>query len=205
MSSIPFQAFTYKFPTLVNKLVTHIAASLPYNPKTSDAAIPQPPILKCEAIWDTGAEASVITKEYAAKLGLTPISKKMVYGVGDPKVQNVYLINIYLPNNVVVHHVEVTECEMLLGGYAILVGMDIIRLGDFSVTNDGFTMLSFRMPSVRHVDYVEKYNREREQQGIQAQRAAMRLGYKEAKARKKLARKQSENAVTLTLPPPPSP
>lgn len=39
----------------------------------------------------------------------------------------------------------------------ILIGMDIITLGDFAVTNyEGVTKLSFRVPSQRHIDFVEE-------------------------------------------------
>ena len=46
-------------------------------------------------------------------------------------------------------------------GIDCLLGMDIISLGDFSITNfEGKTWLSFRIPSQHKVDFVEKVNNE---------------------------------------------
>ena len=39
----------------------------------------------------------------------------------------------------------------------LLIGMDIIRFGDFSVTtNNGKTIFSFRTPSIKHIDFVKE-------------------------------------------------
>jgi hypothetical protein len=47
-----------------------------------------------------------------------------------------------------------SQCDLLLE-------MDVITLGDFSVTNyDNKTLYSFRTPSVCHVDFVKQYNDE---------------------------------------------
>ena len=44
----------------------------------------------------------------------------------------------------------------VLEGCDLLIGMDIINLGDFAITNkDGVTMLSFIMPSLNHIDFVK--------------------------------------------------
>ncbi len=50
--------------------------------------------------------------------------------------------------------VEVTEGN--LTGCDVLIGMDIINLGDFALTNlDDVTVLSFQMPSANHIDFVK--------------------------------------------------
>ena len=41
----------------------------------------------------------------------------------------------------------------------VLIGMDLISQGDFSVTNKGgSTVFSFRVPSQVHTDYVKEHN-----------------------------------------------
>ena len=41
----------------------------------------------------------------------------------------------------------------------VLIGMDIIRHGDFSITNtNSATTFSFRIPSVAEIDYVQESN-----------------------------------------------
>ena len=66
---------------------------------------------------------------------------------------SLYMMDIILPNHVRINNVSVFvldlyECDLL-------IGMDIIRFGDFSVTNhSGQTQFSFRIPSIKHVDFV---------------------------------------------------
>ena len=78
-----------------------------------------------------------------------------VHGVHGPKQTETYLVNIALPNSVVFMSVRVTKGNIL--GADILIGMDIIKEGDFSVTNcEGHTKFSYRTPSIEHIDYAEQ-------------------------------------------------
>lgn len=66
-----------------------------------------------------------------------------------------YLVNIFLPNKVMFTGVRVTKGAF--PGADVLIGMDIIAAGDFSVTNcDGTTTFSYRHPSIKHIDYVKE-------------------------------------------------
>jgi len=66
-------------------------------------------------------------------------------------------VDILLPNNVAIPNVHVTEA-LNLGEYDILIGMDIITIGDFSITNaNKMTVFSFRIPPYyKHTDYVKE-------------------------------------------------
>jgi hypothetical protein len=65
------------------------------------------------AIWDTGATHSAITKKVADNLNLKPTGIAEVrYGDGKAST-NTYLVNITLPNNVMVPHVRVTETQLI--------------------------------------------------------------------------------------------
>ena len=112
-------------------------------------------------IWDTGATGSVITKSTANALGLTPITKTFVNGVHGSKEVNVYYVNITLNNDQITLNSLVTECEELSNDQSagMLIGMNVISLGDFSITNfDGKTVMSFRRPSLGIVDFVKEIN-----------------------------------------------
>ena len=112
-------------------------------------------------IWDTGATGSVITKSTAAALGLTPVTKTFVNGVHGRKEVNVYFVNITLNNDQITLNCTVTECEELSNDQSagMLIGMNVISLGDFSITNfDGKTVMSFRRPSLGTVDFVNEIN-----------------------------------------------
>jgi predicted aspartyl protease len=112
-------------------------------------------LVEAKAIWDTGASCSLITPEIAAKLKLKPVSKTMMATPSDKNVlSNVYLINIYLPNKAKIAYIQ--ALEGILSGCDMLIGMDIISLGDFAVTNfNGKTMFSFRMPSMAEIDFTK--------------------------------------------------
>lgn len=58
---------------------------------------------------------------------------------------------------------NVTEGDLL--GADVLIGMDVINNGDFSVTNHGgVTKFSFRMPSQNHIDFVADGQRQQRPQ-----------------------------------------
>lgn len=106
-------------------------------------------------IWDTGATGSVITKNVVNALQLIPTGVTKVHTANGETTQNTYTVDIILPNSVRVQRVKVTEVVDLSGGCDALIGMDIINLGDFSVTNHtGKTCFSFRIPSLHEIDYV---------------------------------------------------
>ncbi|MDR0322682.1 MAG: retropepsin-like domain-containing protein [Treponema sp.] len=111
--------------------------------------------IQIDALWDTGASCSLIRPEVAAKLNLKPISKTLISTPTDKDVpSNIYVIHIYLPNGSRIFDVHVLEgtpnnCDML-------IGMDVISLSDFAITNhNDRTMFSFRMPSMTEIDFCE--------------------------------------------------
>lgn len=112
-------------------------------------------------LWDTGATNSAITKSTATKLGLKPITRTTVKGVHGWKDVNVYYVEVSLNNKQITINVQVSECDELSSGNdtCMLIGMDIIKLGDFSITNfEGKTIMSFICPPQKHIDYVKEIN-----------------------------------------------
>lgn len=108
-----------------------------------------------KALWDTGATASVISTEVVRELNLSPISQCKTYHAQGESIANVYLVDIVLPNKLVISGVRVTEGR--LNGFGVLIGMDIINLGDFVLTHrDGKTVFSFQVPSTHEYDFVKQ-------------------------------------------------
>lgn len=139
-------SFTSNFNGLANQLVTDVTIILP------NTAIQK----QVRAIWDTGATASVITESVVAALALKPTGMSHVHTASGPTIQNTYIVDIVLPNKLQVKDVTVTGAPVLSSGCEVLIGMDIICLGDFSITNfEGKTCMSFRFPSCHRLDYVE--------------------------------------------------
>ena len=112
------------------------------------------------AIWDTGATNSVITKSVAQKLNLVPLSIAEVRGVHGVCQVNVYFVQIRINNGKIILNSTVTEGDEFSadGSAGFLIGMDIINLGDFSITNNKNTVMSFQIPSTHDHDYVKEYN-----------------------------------------------
>lgn len=54
------------------------------------------------------------------------MDKTTVYGVNSQEEVNVYLVDIGLPNKVLIPGVVVMECNLNSPGIDILIGMDII-------------------------------------------------------------------------------
>lgn len=111
------------------------------------------------ALWDTGATNSCISSEIVTKLSLIPTGCKEVMTASGSDNVNTYLVDIVLPNNVIIEGLGVCDSKIGDQGLGMLIGMDIINLGDFSVSNYcGKTVFSFRIPSQCTTDYVLQLN-----------------------------------------------
>lgn len=145
------RSFTVKCKGIARVLLTPIIVSSTFKNNKKQTQI--------NAIWDTGATASVISPKMVQECGLIPIGKDKVHTAGGIVTQNVYLIDIGLPNGILIESVRVTEAQEIAGADA-LVGMDIISLGDFAISNfNGETIFTFRMPSEGIVDFVDDSNK----------------------------------------------
>jgi len=112
--------------------------------------------VKTQGIWDTGATGTMITKSIAAGLGLLPVSTATVKGIYGKKEVNVYYVNIAFENKGITTKTKVFECEELSADNSVgmLIGMNIITMGDFAITNyQGNTTMSFRVPSLEKIDF----------------------------------------------------
>jgi len=94
------------------------------------------------ALWDTGATISVISEETAEKLDLFSIGKLLVNHADGQIECNTYIINVFLQNQIEFTGI-VVACSRL-PGIDMLIGMDIITKGNFSMINDeGRTIFSY--------------------------------------------------------------
>lgn len=110
-----------------------------------------------KALWDTGATNSCISTELSQKMGLKMVSQTVIQTPSGQAAKNTYIINVKLPNNLIIQNLPVADSEIGKQGFDLLIGMDIISNGDFSVSNfQGKTKFTFRFPSVKNVDYVEE-------------------------------------------------
>lgn len=111
------------------------------------------------AIWDTGASGTVIAQEVVNNIGLIPTGMSLVHTANGVAQQNTYIIDIALSEGIVLRDITVTCASALSGGCNVLIGMDIISLGYFSITNkDNDTCMSFRVTTLHEIDFCKNPN-----------------------------------------------
>ena len=114
----------------------------------------EPTLTEFSAIWDTGATNCVLSQRVVDTLLLVPVNYTTVrHAQGLTENVPVFLVNMILPNNL-----RITGVEANLGQFDkdsdLLIGMDIIGLGDFAVTRpDDKTKFTFRYPAAANIDF----------------------------------------------------
>ena len=100
------------------------------------------------AIWDTGAMTTNISENVVKYFNLKQISSAMLWSIYATKPRPTYQVNIELPGGFRYFGLSVIGVEQIAQNVDVIVGMDIISLGDFAVSNyNGKTSFSFRFPS----------------------------------------------------------
>ena len=159
-----FTALTFRGEGLAHWLITPITISEEWDPNN----VPKSPIntYSTRALWDTGCTTTCISTKIVKALNLTPIRQgeyaSPLYGKETCKF---YSVNILLPCGHMVYEHEVNdfrdfEYEDPSRRFEVMIGMDLIQMGDFAITNVGEkTRMSFRIPSIKTIDYNIEYNK----------------------------------------------
>ncbi|GEM_PF-130663 len=138
----------FEYNGIARELKTPIGIAPAFNPKSKENRLPYK---QYSGIWDTGATNSVITRRIVDECALKPIGMIRTQTAGGEMNSYVYYVNLLLMGRIEVISVKVSEC--VLPGADMLIGMDIIGLGDFSITNKaGKTDFAFRCPSEGWLD-----------------------------------------------------
>lgn len=144
MNEQPLSVFTEKYPCKMKKILNSVVMINTENNLTIPA----------KSLWDTGATGTCISYDLAQKLHLTPIGFQNIQTPSGSAQVKQYKVHIVLNQELVVQDVTVFDSEIGQQGLDVLIGMDIISLGDFAISNyNGITQFSFRIPSQEHVDY----------------------------------------------------
>ena len=131
-------AFSTSYSGIVRALVSEIGIVTGVSAAATE-------VVKCKALWDTGAVYSVISRQFAMKLGLTSFDSGRAYTAQGSYDTSVYLLDILLPNKMIVKDLRVSDGEFQ--DFDFLLGMDVISLGDLTITNKDATRFAFRIPS----------------------------------------------------------
>jgi predicted aspartyl protease len=102
-------AFTIEYPDISSVLITRCRICEAFNPHTNSV---HPKMTEVNALWDTGATGTVISKNLAEKLNLKPQGQQKNLHTKGEYITNVYYINIVLPNSVGFAALRVTEGDL---------------------------------------------------------------------------------------------
>jgi len=126
---------------------------------SANESIREKPV-KLRALWDTGATLTLIKPDLRNKLELCMVragSSAKIAGLGGLFHADYTVLSIRLQENF-----EINWCPVYVLDYSvdvdIIIGMDIIGMGDFAVCNtDNKTSFSFVMPPLpEKIDFTEK-------------------------------------------------
>jgi len=139
-----YRAFFVTYEGITGEIITPVGI-LPLN--TTDPALHRV-LVEVEALWDTGATATCIKPALWERLKLCPFEpgRTKFAGIGGNVTADVALVDLLLTAEL-----EIELCPVYVmdfpGDAEILIGMDIISMGDFVVCNaDNITSFSFAMP-----------------------------------------------------------
>jgi hypothetical protein len=106
--------------------------------------------VKVFALWDTGATVTCMKPalwNYLKPYPLDTASSAVLSGIGGSVSANSTLVHIFLADNLEIIYCQVYALDFP-GDADLLIGMDIIGMGDFAVCNaDNKTSFSFAIPS----------------------------------------------------------
>jgi len=147
------------------------------------------------ALWDTGATNSVISTELAERIKLPIIDKAQTTGVHGTNEVNVYLLDFFLMNNIAFNNRKVTSGKLSYKDgvdngkdIGILIGMDIIALCDFTITQElntegiPCTIVSVRYPSAQiPINYYEDVQKFKKEENFKENNKKLRKAYRKNK------------------------
>jgi predicted aspartyl protease len=142
---IEHRAFTIVYEGIADEISTPVQLEPIY---TADKSLLGAQI-KIEALWDTGATMTCIKPSLRDKLKLRQselVESIIMSGIGGDVEADGTLVSIWLAPNFVIELCPVYIADFP-GDEELLIGMDIITMGDFAICNvDGKTSFSFAVP-----------------------------------------------------------
>lgn len=141
--------YNKSFDCVTDAIVTHVGIFPPVE-YTPGKALPASPYITDNAMWDTGASLSAISRKLIDALHLEPYDKAIVSSLHEAKLEDTYLVHLLLPTTDTILDVECTEAHT--DDYDFVCGMNVIGYGDFLVSNfEDKTCVAIRIPSIEKI------------------------------------------------------
>ncbi|MBD5275138.1 MAG: hypothetical protein HDS37_03430 [Bacteroides sp.] len=114
------------------------------------------------ALWDTGAATSVMTRDLAERLGFRFSVEVLSRGVTGNEMSKFGYAYVSLVSNGGILETRTGIVDRLpRDDYSFIIGMDIIGKGNFAISSDGLTTtLSFTVPGTSTVDFTKTASEE---------------------------------------------
>ena len=113
---------------------------------------------KVNAMWDTGAEICLMSKELADRLCIdynTPLPGSGLFGKGETVVGIAY-VALLSNGDMIDTYAAVVDSTSPTGEYSFIIGMDFIRKGTLAISSSKIdTTLSFTIPSSEPIDFTK--------------------------------------------------
>jgi predicted aspartyl protease len=153
---IEHRVFTIGYEELVNEISTPVRLEPVY---TTDKSLLGTQV-EIEAIWDTGATMTCIKPSLRDRLKLHQselVETITMSGIGGDVEADSTLVSIWLTSDFVLELCPVYVADFP-GKEELLIGMDIITMGDFVICNaGGKTSCSFAVPPFSdRIDFADK-------------------------------------------------
>jgi hypothetical protein len=111
-------------------------------------------LIWAKALWDTGATHTCISDRLATRLKLEVVDIVNIATANGIISVPTFFAHLKFPNNLQFSDWELSQFQFTNDDCDLIIGMDIITQGDFSITNvEGKTMFSFRVPTQQSIDY----------------------------------------------------
>jgi predicted aspartyl protease len=150
---LSYKAFTFHVPAnrrssiVIDIEVAMLSQLFPKKPKI---------FYPVKALIDTGATCSGIKQSFVKTINPT------VYGYANIKtlqgefLSSIYKVDIRFPTGLTARNIRISEF-FTAQEFDIIIGMDILRLGDMAITNaKNNTVFSFRVPPAKkHIDFTK--------------------------------------------------
>ena len=144
-SRTEYHALFVEYKGCVGEIITSVRIG---PADATDASIIRPQV-EVDALWDTGADVTCIKPSLRDKLQLSQpklTERIVISGVGGDAYADSAPVQIWLDHGLVMKSWPVYIADFP-GDAELLIGMDIITMGDFVICNtNGKTSFSFAMP-----------------------------------------------------------
>lgn len=151
----PVFAYTKRIPPAeTNSIIVESGIGIPAYLLQPNSPPNQKVKIDVKALIDTGCSKTSISKRLAAACNLISYQRTKMENAGGVDIVNLYTVDIFLPNKVRFNNVSVAEYADN-NRFDIIIGMDILRHLDLSITNaNGQMVFSIRQPpDAFHIDY----------------------------------------------------